>query len=516
VALAILGCDDGDVSQSFFASLLGPRDTAISVTAPIAVCVVVLLAAIGWLPQLPASLGLDESLTYWVIEGGLIETLDRGVHFQSQAGYYVLLWLWAQVAGTSEIALRLPSTLAAIGACYGVARLGTALTRDREIGTIAAIIFASTTIAFREAPDARSYMPGLMLLIFLVLGVMRWTEGRRWRDAFLVGLLAGALPHFHLFLVLGYPAIVLYAALQFRENTPDLKQLMLICVLLVIGSILFIPAATTLLQNTTDYSFAPRPEWSDLLLIFAWPQAIAGLLAGFSIAGLMLSRPAKDQESGLASAFNVSRPVSWLVSLWTLVPLLLLFSISRWSDTSLFLSRYLIAAVPAVCLIYAFALRHIESDRARVFAVLVTVLAALSLQGRALDDMRGATAAVNEFIADEASTPVLFSSGLIETQSESWIRNPEAVEYLTAPTLYYSLKGQVVALPRDPASVRVSDEIIDPILRDADRFAAVEWATNGARIFPWLVQKAQAAGFHALGKPGFGGVRVVVFQRIRK
>ncbi len=102
-----------------------------------------------WAPHLAHSLWLDETLTYWVVKDGLWNAVTRGVQFQSQPAYYIVIWLCTRIRGASEIALRLPSLVSVLAACAAFARLGTRLTGDREFGLLGGFVFATTAVVFR-------------------------------------------------------------------------------------------------------------------------------------------------------------------------------------------------------------------------------------------------------------------------------------------------------------------------------------------------------------------------------
>ena len=105
-------------------SVLARLSAAQGVNVAIAGGVVLTLAAVSWVPHLPDSLWLDETLTFWVVRDGLAETLERTIHFQPQPAYYVFMWFWTRIAGFSEVALRIPSLIAALAACIALAKLG--------------------------------------------------------------------------------------------------------------------------------------------------------------------------------------------------------------------------------------------------------------------------------------------------------------------------------------------------------------------------------------------------------
>ena len=100
---------------------------------------------------------------------------------------------------------------------------------------------------------------------------------------------------------------------------------------------------------------------------------------------------------------------------------------------------------------------------------------------------------------------------MIEGEDEKWLRDPTLADYLNAPAEYYPLDGRLVTLPRQLRGHPMASQIVDPILRSADRFVAIEWYGNGARVIQPLAQRAEAAGYRVVRR-GFGGVRVGLFR----
>jgi hypothetical protein len=472
--------------------------------------IVLVVAAIGWWPHLTNSLLLDETLTAWVVRDGLAETLERTLHFQPQPAYNFLMWGWTQFAGLGEMALRIPSLLAALVACIATAKLGTRLTGDRETGLLAAVVLATSWNFYRESVDARSYLLGLVALLSLALCLIRWIEQGRNRDAFLCGVSAALLPHFHFFFVLCYPAFFVYGWLRRSEARWNPKQFAIVGSILLIGALLYIPIGSMLAAQGGSYSFVPVPRWRSLFEVFVWTAPIAGLLAGIGATALFGSDSPETGEVE-ADVARFSRANLVLLAAWMFIPLLILFVVSVTTEHSIFLGRYLIPAIPAVSLFYAIALRRIPSGPARVVAIVVVAFASLAIHERPHDDFRGAARAVNEFVAGEASTPVLFASGLIEGEDVNWLRDPELADYLNTPVKYYPIEGRLVTLPRRLKDHPMTHEIVGPVLASADRFVVVEWFGNGARATRWLLARAERAGYSAEQRR-FGGVRVAFFR----
>ena len=78
-----------------------------------------LLASLSiWLLALRAPLWLDETAAYWQVSGGFAKIWSRSALMPSSIGYLYTLWAAKSILGSQEIALKIPSTLAPLGAVY--------------------------------------------------------------------------------------------------------------------------------------------------------------------------------------------------------------------------------------------------------------------------------------------------------------------------------------------------------------------------------------------------------------
>lgn len=94
--------------------------------AAIAATLVFVVAAVLRLPSCFESFWLDELHSAWSVWGTLGDVMPRAAAGNQTPIYFWGLWLWKQVAGESEVLLRLPSVLASSLAAalvtYGIAR----------------------------------------------------------------------------------------------------------------------------------------------------------------------------------------------------------------------------------------------------------------------------------------------------------------------------------------------------------------------------------------------------------
>ncbi|WP_186403626.1 glycosyltransferase family 39 protein [[Actinomadura] parvosata] len=111
--------------------------------------------------------------SYWADEGVSVSIASRPLadlpailaHMDLVHGlYYVLLHLVASIAGTDEIAMRLPSVLATTVGAAVLAALGRRLLSPAA-GLLAGLIYALLPVVSRYAQEARQYAMVSALLI---------------------------------------------------------------------------------------------------------------------------------------------------------------------------------------------------------------------------------------------------------------------------------------------------------------------------------------------------------------
>lgn len=139
-----------------------------------------------------------------------LETLDW--HFHSEphpVGYYMAMWGWTHLAGTSVFALRLPSVIIGILTIWLVWRLTLSIF-SRKVAAIASLLIAIHGFHIFWSQGARMYAPAAawsVLATWALVVWMRSTERKPWLEAgYAASLIAGtqtnelfwAIPFMHL------------------------------------------------------------------------------------------------------------------------------------------------------------------------------------------------------------------------------------------------------------------------------------------------------------------------------
>ncbi len=313
------------------------------------------------------------------------------------APYYVVEKLWVAVAGTSTVALRLPSVLAMAAAAGLVAVSGARYTAaeggDRRwVGLLAGTAFAVVPTTSRYAQEARPYA---FVIFFAVLASLqlyrlleRPTRGRAAGYALAV-LLIGAFHLIALVLLAGHAVAVLLHR--------DRRALPAWVAGAAAGVVPLVPLAWLGRGQTQQIDWITPTHWREI--VFDTPKTIFGakwvalILVLLAVVTLVRRRRVwvDRPEPGHPE------PVVLLAS-WAVVPILALLAAGE--ATPLFWPRYLLFVLPAVALLAALALGRFPR-LVGVAVLLVVALAGVPAQGgiRQPDGHNHATSAAGAIIA---------------------------------------------------------------------------------------------------------------------
>jgi mannosyltransferase len=364
----------------------------------------------------------DELMTWgmatapWAQMFGVLKWVDITI-----APYYVLIHLWVGVAGTSDLALRLPSILAMAGAAGLVGALGARLS-TRRVGLYAGLLFAVLPNVTRYAQEARAYaLTTFVAVLATWLFVLTMAKPAWWRYVLYVLSVAllGALHPVAVLLILAH------AWITFAYHR---RQIIAFTVSVAVG---VAPAAYLLYRGNTQkaqVAWIPPPTPAAML---HFPADLVGLgTIGVALGALALFSLPIRRTAALCTA-------------WAVLPLLGLLAAAQ--VTPIFLPRYLLFTMPAWALLAAMALARVP----RVVGILALVgVAALSLPAqlavRAPDGHGEATTQlVQTLIANErAGDAVIY--GMADSGGD-WTGRDALAHYLPAglqPTDVLMVKPQ--------------------------------------------------------------------------
>jgi len=355
----------------------------------------------AWVPLIPALVTLADGLyqiqrpSLWRDEGATLAAIHRSLpQLVSMLGhqdvvhgaYYVFMWLETRVAGTSALALRLPSAVGMAVAAALTATLGRRLVSSWA-GLAAGLVFAVLPSVTWYAQNARSYALVTTLAAtasYLLVRAMEAPPGRRrgWLAGYGAALAAMGLGNIFALLLIPAHALTLALALRARRDPPAEAGAAPVPALagggpLVRGWLAAAAAAVVVtspviavsLGQQSQVSWIPplgRALFASFLRLFDPPGLALGLLV-VTLATLAFSalrgRLRTDFPSHLLA----------LVLPWLLLPPAVLLTAS--AVHPVFSARYVLICLPAAALLAGAGLASLGRAGAAVGLIIIVLLA---------------------------------------------------------------------------------------------------------------------------------------------
>lgn len=308
--------------------------------------------------------------------------------------YYAILELWTAIAGTSPVALRVPSAVFGIGSVGLVYLLGTRY-RDRPTGLLAAALLALSRFHIHFAQEARMYslLTFGTLLSFLAFLEVREEPSLRNRGAWVLSCLLVGSTHLYGLLAVAAQAVYLgVVALRSPRSEPSPVPwggpFALIGVGLSPWIWIFGRRVLTAGGGIRNLAWIRPPSLLDLLGI---PPAYLGLdtvatgaaLVVFSCLGWLLATAGAlpwDVEVPLPFSsrrlFSLDSRGGGLPAAWLGVVLTVPFVVS-WLLFPVFVVRYTVLAAPALLLLLGIQAASMRPRSSRLGVAALLVIAVL-------------------------------------------------------------------------------------------------------------------------------------------
>ncbi len=451
-----------------------------------------LLASLSiWTLALRAPLWLDETLAYWQVSGRFWKIWSRSAMMPSSIGYLYTLWAAKSILGTSEIALKIPSTFAMLAAVYFLFRATRELF-DQETAFLACIFFSLTNNVVFAATDARPYAFALLATNLATFAFARWMNGHTMRQAILFSAAAAGIVYFHYLFGAILPVFAIYYLIvRARSIKADLRQLaaLLGSFTLFVLPLIYRVASLYHTKQTHVVQEMHHPVLM-ALNILAPAQLLIGFVVVAAIATLLRKLTLPVPESFSRFIFG---------PLLALVPAAVLFAVSAVTDVHLVIPRYLTVVAPGSALTWALLTRCIDSAvLRRVFCVgLVATLAFESysspLSRKHEINFKEAHAFINENVAgDQGRAAVLVFSAFIESNYEPLPTDLSSENALASQATYYPIHAPVVMMPMalNNEAMQIGRQAISSAAQKGQRFLAIAAPTSFESIL-WLANESR-------------------------
>lgn len=489
----------GDHSQRICSRFIADRVQYAIYSLGIAVSVSV------WFIAVHAPLWLDETGSFWVIKKGLSQITHRLI--LSFPAYFYILWFSTKIIGTSEIALRVPSILAMLGAVY-LLYLAARELFERDVAFIAAIIFCLHPIVVFESIDVRPYAFAVLATNAAILILLRLRRcSSNWLAA-LFGLTAAWIVWFHYIFGAILPALVLcFFVVKNGDRKTLWRQFGFALVAFALAFLPVIPGLQYMFRTSGTHVFEEAPHLEDLV----WTLAPGWLLLIFAMTALIAAARTRSDQQVHLQGWHILVCVSL-----ALIPILILYGMSVGTSIHCFVARHRLVAIPGISLCWALALSPFRSRALRLlFCVAFVAATAYQYYSSPSSGQHGYTwKYALEYAEKNASSdgaPVLICSDLPESDYAPMPLDSVKDSSFLAPLSYYRLSVPVVSLPRalNGEAMRVGSQFLQDAAQRHERFLALAFERS-YKTLDWLAQNA--ATTHSVRKLGvFDGVEVLEF-----
>ena len=318
------------------------------------------------------SMWLDEGIAYWnQKQPDMIGWMaEKDVH---PPLYFMLLHGWIGLTGSSAVAMRMFSALAAMLSVAAVVPLAKIMARDRSreeiwlIPILAALLLALSDPEISLAQDVRMYSLRTLLSLMSVFFYLRWTnKATVGRGALWVGTLVALYHTNYIGAFMG--VIIGLHALFFLRGRQRIGAI----ALLALSGVLFLPwfVLYGFGQHDTDTGImaALPSNWTTLReLGFKYFSQMWPVMIGLMLFGLVRVKDGKIELRPLSSTF--------LLTVWIGFTVAATFVINFWLD---FLSpRRIVLLSPALAILTARGIANFKNP-ARIFLVGAIVIYGLA------------------------------------------------------------------------------------------------------------------------------------------
>ena len=460
-----------------------------------------------WFIAVRAPLWLDETHSLFVIKAGFSQIMSR-MGWLIVPVYPYILWLSTKVMGTSEVALRIPSILAMLGAVY-LLYLAARELFDRDVAIIAAVVFCLHPIVIFASIDVRPYAFAALTINASILALVHLRHNNSNWLAALFGLSAASIGYFQFIFTVILPALAIcFFAIKIGDRKALWRQGGVAFAAFTLAFLPVIPVLRLMFHTRGTHVFDEAPKLADLCWTLA-PEWLAFILLGTILVAAATRR--LDLQNRLEG---------WrilLCALLGLVPILILYGVSVGTSIHVFVYRYRLVAIPGIALCWTLVFSRIDSRALRLlFCMAVVATTAYQYFSSPFSQHHGYTwKYALEFVEKNASTDnasVLICSDFPEANVVPMPVGAAVKDSgLFAPLTYYKLSVPVVGLPRalNDEAIRVVSSFLQEPARRRERFLALGFGPS-YKTLQFIADSA--SGTHYVRTLGvFDGIAVLEF-----
>jgi hypothetical protein len=459
-----------------------------------------------WVLPLKNSFWLDESLIVMIAKKPLAEVGIAAYRSNQPILFGYIEHVLGYFLGYGEIAMRIPSLLAAVGSLYVLYSIGKEF-GDRETGFIYALLFIFIFQTAIEVSNARPYALGLFFLLLGIRSLLRWMHDQITRQATSFAFYTVASAYLHPFFLIALPFEVIHAARRFRY--PDRRMIYQAAWTMLIGFILLLPLIVPMELIISRREIIKFPSPLDVMA-FIKDLIPISLVVG-CIVGWRIARQSKS--------FSLVNREHLLFGALLMMPIPLLFAVAKFAGLTVFVDRYLLCAAPGLILFWGALIRSIEPESVRRFALSGgLMLAFVTLQP--------VTRAVPEFRQElwrsalesaPHSGQMLIYAGLAETGKLDWLQEPSHWSYMVSPVAVYvpdvsPSRHLLIPFEFDAASQDYMDGLLTQTLTANTVTIISRNVFSSGQWLDWTAARLERQGYSPTRRESYGIVELRVFE----
>jgi hypothetical protein len=240
---------------------------------------------------------------------------------------------------------------------------------------------------------------------------------------------------------------------------------------------------------------------------------------GGAAAGILFARDATLDLAGLRErGFSIA-------AIAMIVPIGLLFLVSLFSDTRLFLHRYLTPAIPGLCMVWGALIASLRPGR---IASSAAIGALLLVGGEGIynlnrehhnEDWRGAMRRARK-LGGEGRPGLAVYSGFVESRSVAMLRNERQRAQILSPVAAYPAGFErVTPIPYDvgPEAIAYWDAALKSELGEVSNLIVVLRGSHGSGDWESHLQRTlPGSGFQHVRKEVYGSPKGVVLLQYKR
>ena len=447
-----------------------------------------------WFIAIRAPLWIDETGGYWQICAGFSQIWPRHFVTLSSPEHAFILWFSTKLIGTSEVALRIPSLIAMLGAVYALYLAARELF-DRDIAIIAAIVFCLHPVIVFESIDARPYAFGALMVNITILILLRLRNNNSNWLAALFGIAAGCIVWFQDLFVVILPALVIcFFVVKNCDRKTLWRQFGIALSAFTLAFLPVIPIMLFLVRTSKTHVVELSPTPADLLRLFAPGWLIVGVCVTGFIAFLMHASGRQRNSS------NRLEPSHLLIcASLAFIPSLFLYGVSVETSVHPFLPlRHCLDAIPGIALCWAFILSRVGSRILRLLFMvsLVAVTAFFQFSSPLARLHNPSWRDALQYAEKNASTdqaPVMICSEFPESDFVTMPVDSPKSSKLFSPLSYYKVSVPVIPMPRElnDEAIRIGSSFLHEAAGKHERFLVLARRSSD-KTLDWLTQIAAA------------------------